>query len=192
MRSDWRLIAGKKTLNSIFSKVKQKMEEFDSRNPCVILLLQAYRLVLILLVSCSPDTQNMNQPPQSGHWSNWQGPPAQAPGQSYNQPQQQAPTYASSPAPAQQYAPPSQPPPSTAQYGALNNNPYAIPEGPPPTQAGAGANTSALPTSSGRWQYQAEESRAPAAAAPALAPATGATGAEEPRRSVDASESPLP
>jgi len=155
---------GKKTLNSIFSKVKQKMEEFDSRNP--------------------PDTQNMNQPPQSGHWSNWQGPPAQAPGQSYNQSQQQAPTYASSPAPAQQYAPPSQPPPSAAQHGALNNNPYAIPEGPPPTQAGVGANTAALPTSSGRWQYQPDESRAPAAAA--APPTTGATSTEEPRRSVDA------
>ncbi|KAF8598828.1 hypothetical protein BDV93DRAFT_512210 [Ceratobasidium sp. AG-I] len=157
---------GKKTLNSIFNKVKQKMEEFDGRNPS--------------------DTQNMNQPPQSGHWSNWQGPPAQGSTHNQTQQQQQVPTYASSPAPAQQYAPPSHPPPSTAQHGALNNNPYAIPEG-PPAQTGANANTAALPASSGRWHYQPEESSAPAAAAPALAPsATAATGAEEPRRSIDA------
>lgn len=156
---------GKKTFNSIFNKVKQKMEEFDGRNP--------------------PDTQYMNQPPQSGHWSNWQGPPAQPQAQTQ---QQQAPTYVASPQPSQQYAPPSHPPP-TAQHGALNN-PFRIPEEPPHTQAPASANTANLPTSSARWQYQPEESGAPAytAAAPALAPpaAAPAAGAEEPRRSIDA------
>ncbi|CAE6374551.1 unnamed protein product [Rhizoctonia solani] len=137
---------GKKTFNTIFTKVKQKMEEFDNRNPS--------------------DTQNMNQPPQSGHWSNWQGPPA--PTQ-----QQQVQTYAQSPPPGQ-YPRPTQPQPTTTQHGALNTNPYSVPE-----TASANTNTGAntLPTSSSRWHYQPQEPETlPSAPAPAAAPPT-----EEPR-----------
>ncbi|CEL60621.1 hypothetical protein RSOLAG1IB_03859 [Rhizoctonia solani AG-1 IB] len=142
---------GKKTFSTIFTKVKQKMEEFDNRNPS--------------------DTQNMNQPQQSGHWSNWQGPPA--PTQ-----QQQAPTYAQSPPPGQ-YPRPAQSPPATFQHGALNTNPYGIPET-ASTNANTGANN--LPASSGRWHYQPEGPETlPSPPAPTAAPL-----AEEPRRSVDA------
>ncbi|KAH7339909.1 hypothetical protein B0J17DRAFT_657288 [Rhizoctonia solani] len=142
---------GKKTLNTIFNKVKQKMEEFDNRNP--------------------PDTQNMNRPQQSGHWSNWQGPPAPAQ-------QQQVPTYAQSPAPGQ-YPRPAQSPPATTQHGALNNNPYHIPE---TTSTNANTGASTLPTSSGRWQYQPEQPETlPNPPAHTIAPST-----EEPRISVDA------
>ena len=147
---------GKKTLNTIFNKVKQKMEEFDNRHPS--------------------DTQNMNHPQQSGHWSNWQAPPAA---------QQHVPTYAQSPAP-QQYAPPARSPSPPAHHGALNSNPYGIP--PSTTSANPNLNTNAgagstLPASSGRWQYQPEQ---PETLPPPPAP-TAATGTtEEPRRSVDA------
>ncbi|CAE7227646.1 unnamed protein product, partial [Rhizoctonia solani] len=140
---------GKKTFNTIFTKVKQKMEEFDNRNP--------------------PDTQNMNQPPQSGHWSNWQGPPARTQ-------QQQVPTFAQSPAPGQ-YPRPAQSPP--AHHGALNSNPYHIPE---TTSTTANAEPNSLPRSSGRWQYQPEGPESlPDPPAPTVGPS-----AEEPRRSVDA------
>ncbi|CAE6410970.1 unnamed protein product [Rhizoctonia solani] len=142
---------GKKTFSTIFTKVKQKMEEFDNRNP--------------------PDTQNMNQPPQSGHWSNWQGPPAPAR-------QQQVPTYAQSPAPGQ-YPHPPQSPPATAQHGALNVNPYDIPQ---TTSTSANAETSNLPRSSARWQYQPEGPET----LPTPPSQSTALPAEEPRRSVDA------
>ncbi|KAG9120944.1 hypothetical protein FRC07_003308 [Ceratobasidium sp. 392] len=146
---------GKKTFNSIFNKVKQKMEEFDKQHP--------------------PDTQNMNRPPQSGHWSNWQAP---SPGPAH-QPPQHAATYAQSPAPgAAPPIPAAQSPPPAAAHGALNSNPY----GAPPTNANADANAATLPTSSGRWQYQPEPG---AASAQPQAPATGA-GAPEPKRSIDA------
>ncbi|KAF8684260.1 CUE domain [Rhizoctonia solani] len=142
---------GKKTFNTIFTKVKQKMEEFDNRHPS--------------------DTQNMNQPQQSGHWSNWQGPPASTQ-------QQQVPTYAQSPAPGQ-YPRPAQSPPATSQHGALNTNPYGVPQS-ASTNANIGAN--ALPTSSSRWHYEPEGPETlPSVPAPTAAPPT-----EEPRRSVDA------
>ncbi|KAJ1304880.1 hypothetical protein OPQ81_006014 [Rhizoctonia solani] len=141
---------GKKTFNTIFNKVKQKMEEFDNRHP--------------------PDTQNMNQPQQSGHWSNWQGPPAPAQ-------QQQVPTYAQSPAPGQ-YPRPAQSPPATT-HGALNANPYNIPE---TTSTNSNTGASNLPTSSGRWQYQPELPET----LPSPPAQTSAPSAEEPRRSVDA------
>ncbi|CAE6436633.1 unnamed protein product [Rhizoctonia solani] len=142
---------GKKTFNTIFNKVKQKMEEFDNRNP--------------------PDTQNMNRPQQSGHWSNWQGPPAPAQ-------QQQVPTYAQSPAPGQ-YPRPAQSPPAATQHDALNNNPYHIPE---TTSTNANTGASALPTSSGRWHYQPEQPETlPDPPSQTIAPPT-----EEPRRSIDA------
>ncbi|CAE6530827.1 unnamed protein product [Rhizoctonia solani] len=142
---------GKRTFNTIFSKVKQKMEEFDNRNP--------------------PDTQHMNQPQQSSHWSNWQGPPASTQ-------QQQVPTYAQSPPPGQ-YPRQAQPPPATTQHGALNNNPYNISE---PTSTNANTRDGAPPTSSGRWRYQPEEPETlPNPPAQTVAPSS-----EEPRRSVDA------
>ncbi|KEP48388.1 CUE domain protein [Rhizoctonia solani 123E] len=142
---------GKKTFNTIFSKVKQKMEEFDNRNP--------------------PDTQHMNQPPQSGHWSNWQGPPAP-------DRQQQVPTYAQSPAPGH-YPRPAQSPPATTHHGALNSNPYHIPE---TMSTNANSEASNLPRTSGRWQYQPEEPET----LPNPPSQTVAPSAEEPRKSVDA------
>ncbi|KAG8740113.1 hypothetical protein FRC10_004742 [Ceratobasidium sp. 414] len=140
---------GKKTFNSIVNKVKQKMEEFDRQHP--------------------PDTQNMNRPPQSGHWSNWQ-----APNQGY-QPPPQAATYAQSPAPAQPVLA-ARSPPLGAAHGTLDSNPYGIPP--------ANTNTdAALPTSSGRWQYQPEPAAPPAQP---QAPAMSVGAPEEPRRSIDA------
>ncbi|ELU37668.1 hypothetical protein AG1IA_08302 [Rhizoctonia solani AG-1 IA] len=113
------------------------------------------------------DTQNMNQPQQSGHWSNWQGPPASTQ-------QQQVPTYAQSPAPGQ-YPRPAQSPPATSQHGALNTNPYGVPQS-ASTNANIGAN--ALPTSSSRWHYEPEGPETlPSVPAPTAAPPT-----EEPRR----------
>ncbi|KAG9101809.1 hypothetical protein FRC06_002594 [Ceratobasidium sp. 370] len=147
---------GKKTFSSIFSKVKQKMEEFDRQHP--------------------PDTQNMNQPPQSGHWSNWQAPsPA-------HQPPPQAATYAQSPAPAQP-APAAWSSPATTAHGPLSSNPYGI----SPTNTNTDANTASLPTSSERWHYQPEPGAPPAQPAQPQAPATGVGAPEEPRRSIDTS-----
>ncbi|KAG9090472.1 hypothetical protein FS749_000512 [Ceratobasidium sp. UAMH 11750] len=149
---------GKKTFNSIFNKVKQKMEEFDRQHP--------------------PDTQNMNRPPQSGHWSNWQAPnPAQ-------QPPPQVATYAQSPAPASaQPAPAVWSPPPAAPHGALDSNPY----GTPPTNTNTGANTATLPTTSGRWHYEPEPAAPPAQPVQPQAPATSIGASEESRKSVDTS-----
>ncbi|QRV94333.1 CUE domain protein [Ceratobasidium sp. AG-Ba] len=143
---------GKKTFNSIFNKVKQKMEEFDGRHP--------------------PDTQNMNQPAQSGHWSNWQGPNV------VQNPQQQT-VYVQPPAPPHSVFTAQSPPPASS-HGALNSNPY----GTSSTNAQPDTNA-ALPASSGRWHYEPEP--APAAPAQLQAPATGTGATEEPRRSIDTS-----
>ena len=88
-----------------------------------------------------------------------------------------------------------QPPPSTVSHGALNANPYGLPAGPTATNPNPNPNTdasSALPRSSGRWQYQPDQPETlPPPPTQSLPPATAAattSTTEEPRKSIDAGE----
>ncbi|KAG8770695.1 hypothetical protein FRC12_004101 [Ceratobasidium sp. 428] len=151
------------------------MEEFDRQHPYVLAFTLAIPDSHYLLYR--PDTQNMNQPPQAGHWSNWQGPdPAR-------QPTQQTTTYAHSPAPAPSQSIPNawSPPPATP-HGALNSNPYGV----PPANPNVDTNAASLPASSGRWNYQPEAAAAPPPPQ-ASAAGTGTGAPEEPRKSIDTS-----